>query len=54
MGGMEVVICSIEGAGAMAAAIEAYLYMDGFRHSARGMAQWQAGHRRIRGDILLC
>lgn len=54
MGGMEVVICSIEGAGAMAAAIEAYLYMDGFAHRVRGMARLHPGHRRIRGGIVLC
>lgn len=50
---MEVVICSIEGAGAMAAATEAYLYVDGVTQCVRGIARWHPGHRRIRGGIVL-
>ena len=53
MGGVEVVIRSIEGAGVMADATEAYLYDDGVRQRARGSARWHPGHRRIRGGIVL-
>ena len=47
MGGMEVVNCSIEGAGVMADATEAYLYIDRFAQRVRGSARWHPGHRCI-------
>ena len=51
MGGTECVICSIDGAGAMAAAVAACLKLDDVIRFADSDARRHCRHRRNRGGI---
>ena len=52
-GGVEMFICSIDGAGAIAAAVEAYLQVYGDIRGTGIVARRHLGHCRNRDGILL-